>query len=186
MPDDSQQAERADLLATLTRHRGFLVQTLHGLSDEQAAIRPTVSQLCLGGLVKHVAATERQWVDFAVRGAQSFGPEVDWSAVDWADLEANEQVAGMFAERAATFVMGPGETVAGILADYETVAADTERIVAGLDLDVSYPLPSAPWFEPGAEWSVRRALLHMIAETAQHAGHADILRETIDGAKTMG
>jgi len=42
------------------------------------------------------------------------------------------------------------------------------------------------WFEPGARWSARRVLLHVIAETAQHAGHADILRETIDGAKTMG
>jgi hypothetical protein len=44
----------------------------------------------------------------------------------------------------------------------------------------------APWFEPGARWSVRRALLHVIAETAQHAGHADIIREALDGAKTMG
>jgi len=47
-------------------------------------------------------------------------------------------------------------------------------------------LPSAPWFEPGSSWSVRRVLLHVIAETSQHAGHADILRESIDGAKTMG
>ena len=54
------------------------------------------------------------------------------------------------------------------------------------DLDVSHPLPAAPWFEPGARWSLRRVLLHIIAETAQHAGHADIIRETLDGAKTMG
>ena len=44
----------------------------------------------------------------------------------------------------------------------------------------------APWFEVGARWSARRALLHIIAETAQHAGHADMLREAIDGSKTMG
>ena len=58
--------------------------------------------------------------------------------------------------------------------------------MATLDLDVSYPLPQAPWFEPGAAWSVRRTFLHVIAETAQHAGHADILRESLDGQKTMG
>jgi hypothetical protein len=60
------------------------------------------------------------------------------------------------------------------------------RLVATLDLDLSHALPVAPWFEPGARWSVRRVLLHVIAETAQHAGHADIIREALDGAKTMG
>ena len=53
-------------------------------------------------------------------------------------------------------------------------------------LDAAQPLPEAPWFEPGARWSARRVLLHVIAETAQHAGHADIMRESLDGAKTMG
>jgi hypothetical protein len=54
------------------------------------------------------------------------------------------------------------------------------------DLDRSFPLPPAPWFEPGASRSVRRTVMHIVAETAQHAGHADIIRETIDGQKTMG
>ncbi|MFB9852613.1 DUF664 domain-containing protein [Micromonospora andamanensis] len=54
------------------------------------------------------------------------------------------------------------------------------------DLDADHPLPEAPWFEPGARWSARRVLLHILAETSQHAGHADIIRETIDGAKSMG
>jgi hypothetical protein len=53
-------------------------------------------------------------------------------------------------------------------------------------LDDSHPLPEAPWFEPGARWSARRVILHILAETAQHAGHADIIRESLDGAKTMG
>jgi hypothetical protein len=53
-------------------------------------------------------------------------------------------------------------------------------------LDATQPLPEAPWFEPGARWSARRVMLHIIAETAQHAGHADIIRESLDGAKTMG
>ena len=74
-----------------------------------------------------------------------------------------------------------------MLDDYEEVARHTDELVATLpDLDASHPLPEAPWFEPGARWSARRVFLHIIAETSQHAGHADILRESIDGQKTMG
>ena len=54
------------------------------------------------------------------------------------------------------------------------------------DLGQSRPLPEAPWFPPNTQWSIRRVLTHVIAETAQHAGHADIIRETIDGQKSMG
>src|SRR5688572_2086143 len=84
------------------------------------------------------------------------------------------------------FRMVEGETLAGLLEEYEQIAKHTNELVGTLDLDTSYPLPEAPWFEPGARWSVRRVLLHVIAETSQHAGHADIIRESIDGAKTMG
>jgi len=67
------------------------------------------------------------------------------------------------------------------------VAQRTNELVANFaDLGVSHPLPEAPWFPPGERWSARRVIVHIIAETAQHAGHADILRETIDGAKSMG
>lgn len=66
-------------------------------------------------------------------------------------------------------------------------AEATDELVRTLpDLGVSHQLPSAPWFPPGTAWSARRALLHIVAETAQHAGHADIIRESLDGAKTMG
>ena len=60
------------------------------------------------------------------------------------------------------------------------------KLVATVDLDRVQLLPVAPWHEPGSAWSVRRALAHIVAETAQHAGHADIIREAIDGAKSMG
>jgi hypothetical protein len=80
-----------------------------------------------------------------------------------------------------------GETLAGLLDEYEQMARRTEELVSELpDLDMSQPLPEAPWFEAGARWSARRVLLHVLAETAQHAGHADIIRESLDGAKTMG
>jgi hypothetical protein len=52
-------------------------------------------------------------------------------------------------------------------------------------LNAGHPLPTAPWFQPGESWSARQVLLHIITETAQHAGHADIIRESLDGAKSM-
>jgi hypothetical protein len=83
--------------------------------------------------------------------------------------------------------MMAGETLPGLLDRYAKVAQRTDDLVTSLaSLDASQPLPEAPWFEPGARWSARRVLLHIIAETSQHAGHADIIRETLDGAKTMG
>jgi uncharacterized damage-inducible protein DinB len=169
--------ERRDLLETLAAHRGFLRHTAAGLTDEQARTRSTVSELTVGGLVKHVAAVERMWAGFMVDGNSGSDPGVDWSNPDPALIQAYED----------GFRLLETETLAGVLADYERVAAETDRLVAELpDLDRSFPLPPAPWFAPGATRSVRRAITHIVAETAQHAGHADIIREAIDGAKTMG
>lgn len=163
--------ERADLLETLAKHRNFLRYTVRDLTDEQAAQRPTASELCLGGLIKHVTVGERQWVDFILDGPSAMDHGKDWQVGDWLDI----------------FRMRDDETLAGVLAEYEQVAGRTDQIVATLpDLDASHPLPTAAWFDPDASWSARRVLLHLIAETAQHAGHADILRETLDGAKSMG
>jgi Protein of unknown function (DUF664) len=92
-----------------------------------------------------------------------------------------------WAARAAEFQLLPGETLAGVLAVYAATTAATDELVRSLpDLDVAQPLPEAPWFPPGEKWSARRVLLHILAETAQHAGHADIIRESLDGAKSMG
>lgn len=163
--------ERADLLETLGKHRYFLRYTVRALTDEQAAQRTTVSELCLGGLIKHVAFTERRWISFILDGPSAMGNWDESSMADWSDV----------------FKMLEGETLTGLLEDYEQVARRTDELVATLaDLDISHPLPEAPWFEPGARWSARRVLLHVVAETAQHAGHADIIRESLDGAKSMG
>jgi hypothetical protein len=162
--------ERTDLLETLAKHRDFLRQTARDLTDAQASESPTVSELCIGGLIKHVASVEERWADFIERGADAF------PAVDEASLAAH----------AAAFRMLESDTLSGILDGYAKVAARTDHLVGSLpSLDAEHTLPEAPWFEPGA-WSARRAVLHIIAETAQHAGHADIIREAIDGAKTMG
>ncbi len=160
--------ERADLIESLRRHRAFLRYTVRDLTDEQATRRPTASALNLAGLLKQVAATEAGWVRFAEGGAEAMHR-------NWGPDAATRHRH-----------LAPGETLAGVLSDYEEVARRTDELVATLHLDAEHALPEAPWFEPGARWSVRRVFLHVIAETAQHAGHADILRESIDGQKTMG
>jgi uncharacterized damage-inducible protein DinB len=162
--------ERADLLESLARTRHFLRHTARDLTDEQAAQRTTASELSVGGLIKHVTLTERQWIRFIQAGP---------SAMAWDQSSAGDWLSA--------FRMVPGDTLAGLLEEYAEAAEETAALVAGLpSLDAAQPLPEAPWFPPGARWSARRVLLHVIAETAQHAGHADIIRESLDGAKSMG
>ncbi|WP_052229744.1 DinB family protein [Streptomyces sp. CT34] len=166
--------ERADLLELLAHQRRFLRFTTRDLTDDQARQRTTASELCLGGLIKHVASVERNWVNFILEGPSAMGDFTAMTEADWA-------------RRADDFRLLPTETLAGVLADYEEVASRTDELVTTLpDLNAAQPLPKAPWFEAGAHWTARRVVMHIIAETAQHAGHADIIRESLDGAKSMG
>lgn len=163
----SDARERADLLETLAKHRGFLRQTIEGMDDEQIRTRSTVSALTLGGILNHVTAMERTWCAFMTDGAAAFAdstPErfmAEWQVPD-------------------------GATADSLVAAHADAAAATDAVIVTAALDDDHLLPEAPWFPPGTAWSVRRVALHLIAETAQHAGHADIIREAIDGAKTMG
>jgi hypothetical protein len=167
----AEDSERADFLEALSTHRSFLRRTVGGLTDSEARERTTASELYLGGVIKHVTRAEQRWADFIVRGPTAIG------AGDETSLEAH----------AASFRMLEGETLASLLENYAEVARRTDDLVAFLpSLDYLQPLPAGRWFPPGARWSARRVLLHIIAETAQHAGHADIIRESLDGAKTVG
>lgn len=167
-------AERSDLLETLGKQRNFLRYTTQGLTDEQARARSTVSELTLGGLIKHVTDVERGWTAFIVEGPAAKSDASDMTEEDYARWRDN-------------FRLLDGETLEGVLSEYEAVAAKTDEIVRTLpDLSATQPLPIAPWFPPNSRWSARRVLLHIVAETAQHCGHADIIRESIDGQKTMG
>lgn len=168
--------ERTDLLASLAHARFFLRHTARGLTTEQAALQPTASMLSIGGLIKHVSAVEQGWARFIRGGAeammQGHKPFSEWTAED-------------FAGREREFQLQPDETLEGVLAAYEEVAAEVDGLVRSEpSLDATYELPKAPW-NTDAAWSIRRALLHIVAETAQHAGHADIIRESIDGAQSM-
>ena len=162
--------ERADLLQPLARQRHFLRCTSRGLTDEQAARQTAASELSLGGLIKHVALTGQQWIRLIIDAP---------AAMSWDEASAGDWMAG--------FKMLDGETLAGLLENYTQVAHRTGELVAQLaNLDAAHPLPPAPWSEAAARWPARRMLLHAIAETAQHAGHADIIHESLDGAKSMG
>ncbi|KAA5835977.1 DinB family protein [Saccharopolyspora hirsuta] len=178
-------AERTALINVLATVRSALTNTVRGLSDEQLGERPTVSALCLGGLIKHVASVEEAWLRFALEGPSAMRYDLP-DGVTWADLASGtaREFPQWAIDHQNEFRMLSGDTLAGILARYEQVAARTGEIIADIDLSTSHPLPEAPWHEPGSTWSVRRVLMHVVAETAQHAGHADILRETIDGQRS--
>jgi len=178
-------AERADLIAELATARATLIDSVRGLDDVEAGERPTVSELCLGGLIKHVASTEEAWLRFVVEGPSALNFDLP-EGVTWAEFSAGtaREFPQWAIDRQNDFRMLPDDTLSGIIARYEQIAARSEEVIAALpDLSATHPLPEAPWFEPGGTRSVRRVLMHVVAETAQHAGHADILRESIDGRK---
>ncbi|HEY8217722.1 MAG TPA: DinB family protein [Acidimicrobiia bacterium] len=155
--------ERDALRAYLDQQRLVLRLTAYGLTDEQARIAPTVSALSIGGLIKHVTDVERAWMAY-VQERERERADDDYTAA---------------------FTLGPHETLAGVLDDYAAATAETDSVIAAIpDLGRPVPVPrDAPWFPPEVEaWSVRWVLLHLIQETARHAGHADIVREAIDGA----
>ncbi len=159
--------ERALLLAYIAQQRDGIRYAAYGLSDEQARLTPTAGSLSIGGLVKHCAEMERGWIDRVLQRDRRRSLE--------------DETAGY----GDAFRLGPEETLADVLTGYEEVAKETEEIVAGIaDLGQAVPVPKGvPWFPDDLEaWSVRWVLLHLIEETARHAGHADIIRESIDGA----
>lgn len=157
-------AERDELLRMLAELRHNLLITVRGIDDDAAARRTTVSELTLGGIIAHLTQGEKTWTHIlSERGGT---PDRMW------DLDQ--------------YRVPEGATLAGLIEAYTAAARATDEAVAALpDLNGTVPLPEAPW-APGVidRWSVRRILLHLMRETAQHAGHADIIRESLDGAST--
>jgi hypothetical protein len=156
--------EREVLLAFLGQQRDALRYAAHGLDDDQAQARSTVSELCLAGLLKHAALVERAWTTFLVTGDTGvFAPQDDWSD---------------------GFRLVGGETLVDVIALCDEVARETQKIVADVgNLGAALPPTTdvVPWIPSGVVWTPRWVLLHLIEETARHAGHADIIREAIDG-----
>ncbi len=154
--------ERAGLLSYVAQQRDGVRYAAYGLTGEQLRATPTRSALSVGGLLKHVTATERSWMDTVLqRPTRSDGQE----------------------KYRADFQLTETETLADLIADSRACARETEEVISGLSLDDPVPVPDAPWHPDDVDaWSVRWVLLHLIEEIARHAGHADIIRESIDGA----
>lgn len=145
--------DELQLLSTfLDQQRDVVVWKLEGLTDDQLRQRVRPGGLYLLGLVKHLAAAEYYWLsDIFGRPAESW----DLSASDDAELE-------------------PGDTTDSVLGFYARARAASDRAMREVDLDAT----AVTWL--GDTVSFRWAILHMIEETARHAGHADFIREHID------
>ncbi|THA75133.1 DinB family protein [Streptomyces sp. A0592] len=159
--------ERGTLLAFVEAQRTAIREALLGLDEEQAASRPSASELSLSGLLKHVAEVELNWLRLAQQ-------------------RPNERLRDE-ASYGDSFRLVEDESIPSVLAFWDGVRQETEAFVAAVaSLDETFPLPPAPWFPKDTKVSVRWMLLHLVEEFARHAGHADIVRESLDGTKAMG
>jgi uncharacterized damage-inducible protein DinB len=155
--------EQEGLLGYLAQMRYVIRVTAHGLTEEQLRATPSASELSVGGLIKHCASTEEGWLGTIRQEPQS---------VDYQRYADN-------------FRLADDETIDDVFARYDRVAEQTEKTITELgDLDHRIAIDhSVPWNRKDmSHWTVRWILLHLIQETARHAGHADIIRESIDGA----
>ncbi len=149
----------------LADQRALFRITLRGVDDEQARRRTTVSELTLGGLLHHLVNCERHWTSVIVQRDEN------------AELDVSKF--------GGEYVMAAEETVAGLLATWDEVAAATAELIRSVDsLDSSIPTPTAPWTPERIWQSVRYTVLHILREIAHHSGHADIIREALDGANS--
>jgi hypothetical protein len=158
--------EREVLLRMLAEQRTALRNALLGLTEAQARATPSASELSLSALLKHVTQGER---------ANLAG----WVGRRPHAVEADPQARWM-----AGFTVAPHETVPVLLHRSAEVARETEEVVrAERDLGrvVDVPDGVARWLPPGTVVTVRWLLLHQVGEQARHAGHADVIRESIDG-----
>jgi uncharacterized damage-inducible protein DinB len=149
--------ERELLLAFIAQQRDGLRNAVYGLTEDEARQAASASVLSVASLIRHAITTERGWI-VMMQGASRAGDQ--------------------------GFALTDDDTVSSLLDDYAVTAAETARVVASLGLDHPVAVPKGvPWFPDDVDaWSVRWVLLHLIEETARHAGHADIVRESIDGA----
>lgn len=137
-----------------------------GLTEEQARATPCRSALSVGGIIKHAV--------FVMRGAlERLRTEVSEQPVDGA----------AYAVFTDSFAVRDDETVAGTIEDFDRVRAQLLAAVAATDPAGGTTAPPAPWHGifDARPIHARYHLVHLVEEFARHAGHADIIREQIDG-----
>ncbi|QEN12703.1 DinB family protein [Mycolicibacterium sp. ELW1] len=163
--------ERHALREFLAYHQSAFIAVAYGLTDEQARSTPTVSTLSIGGLIKHATGVQRSWMQRVAAAPDE--PPADDRPFDERAREYQDE-----------YVMRADETLAQLIDAMTVQNAASLRLVETADLDNAVPVPrDAPWFPDDVDaWSVRWVFEHLIAELARHAGHADIIRESIDGA----
>jgi len=149
--------EKASLRASLDRHRDVVRWKLEGLDDGQLRRPMTPSGTNLLGLVKHLASVECGWF------CETFG-------------RATEPLPFVQDDPDADLRVEPHESTADILAFYDRANAAANQVIDELEVEDT----GTAWY--GETVSLRWVLIHMIEETARHAGHLDIVRELIDGA----
>jgi uncharacterized damage-inducible protein DinB len=148
-------SEKESLQISLDRHRDAVLWKIDGLGDEQLRRPMTPTGTSLLGLVKHLAASEYQWF------CETFGRPFE--------------VIPFEPDDPAVMRVAPDETIADITGYYDRARAATDRAIGELALEDT----GTAWF--GDAVSMRWVLIHMIEDTARHAGHMDILRELTDG-----
>ena len=151
-------AERETLEGFLEYHRRVLSGKLRGLSEEDARRRLVPSPTTLLGLVSHAAAVERNWFQHYLGG------------------KPREEITGNARGDAPSWDVGADKTIAGVIAEFESACAASRQIAAGFAVDQTVP------HDQLGQVSLRWIYVHMIREHARHIGHADIIREQIDGA----
>ena len=150
-------SEREVLESFLDFHRGVIVRKIADLPDAAVRRRLVSSQTTLAGLLRHLAVTERQWFQQVLSSQPApVGERANDPDTSW--------------------VVSGAQTVLHLVASYEQECARSREATAGRELDETVRHPIL------GEVSLRWIYVHMIEETARHAGHADILRELTDGA----
>jgi hypothetical protein len=151
-------AERETLEEFLDYHRSALSGKLRGLSEEDARRRLVPSATTMLGLVSHAAAVERNWFQHYLGG------------------KPREEIAGNSRGDDPSWDVGPDTAIADVIAEFESACATSRQIAAGFTLDQTVP------HDQLGQVSLRFIYVNINSEHARHAGHADILREQIDGA----
>lgn len=148
--------EKESLQASLNRHRDAVVWKLQGLDDAELRRVVLPSGNTLLGLVKHLATWEDIWI------CRTFGYPTEQLPFEEGDDDADVRI-------------DPGDSTTGILAFYSRARAAADQVIGSIDLDEA----GTTMF--GDTVSLRWAVIHILEDTARHAGHIDIMRELIDG-----
>ena len=156
-------SEREALEGFLDAQRDAVIRKIEGLDDATARKAPTASALSLLGIVKHCGLWERRWFQVIAAGRRFPG---EWPEGDYTGM-------------AEDFVVDENDTVEHWVAYYQEQIEQSRAVAASMDLDAPCARPDI------VECNLRCVLFHLIEETARHAGHADIIRETLDGSRGL-